>query len=368
MRIGIEITPLTAAPTGVGYYVRHLLEALLSQQNSPEYVGFASGLHPPNLSGLLLKYRCLPIPTRLLYKCWEHTGLPCVDKFLGGVDVYHAVNYVLPPVKKAKRILSIHDLCFLRHPEWASPKIVGPFQRTIRKHAHEADKVIACSESTKKEIVALLELPADRIRVIYDAADALFQPVEPELAQKQTADALNITFPYMLFVGTREPRKNLGGLLKAFSKANIPHHLVIAGGSGWNSSELQEQVTRLNLEDKVHFTGYIHDRTLFPALYSAATAFVFPSWYEGFGLPVLEAMACGCPVIASNATSMPEVGGDAVLYAIPEDTDAWTKTLEQVSGDDGLRESMGQKGLEQANRFSWQRCAEETFDCYRSVL
>lgn len=368
MRIGIEITPLTATPTGVGYYVRHLLEALVSQQNSPDYVGFASGLHPPNLSNFSLKYRRLPVPSRLLYKCWEHTGLPCVDNFLGGVDVYHAMNYVLPPTAKAKRILSIHDLCFLRHPEWASPKIVGPFQRTIRKHAHEADKVIACSESTRREIIELLELPDDRIRVICDAADTMFQPIEPEVARKQVADLLNITFPYMLFVGTREPRKNLGNLLEAFSKADIPHHLIIAGGSGWNSNDLQEQVTRLNLADKVHFTGYIHDRALFPALYSAATAFVFPSWYEGFGLPVLEAMACGCPVIASNATSMPEVGGDAALYVTPQDADAWASTLEKVCGDDALRESMGQKGIEQAKRFSWQQCAEETLNCYRSVL
>ena len=125
---------------------------------------------------------------------------------------------------------------------------------------------------------------------------------------------------------------------------------------------------RLHLQEKVHFTGYINDRVLFPALYSAATAFVFPSWYEGFGLPVLEAMACGCPVIVSNTTSMPEVGGDAALYAAPEDTDGWAKLLEQVSGDDVLRQTMSQKGFERSKRFSWQRCAEETLECYRSVL
>jgi len=368
MRIGIEITPLTAAPTGVGYYVRHLLAALLSQQDCSEYVGFASGMHVPNITSLPLYYRRVPIPTRLLYKSWENIGLPYVDTLLGGVDVYHAVNYVLPPTKNAKRVLSIHDLCFLRHPEWASPKIVGPFQRTIRKHAHEADTVIACSESTKREIIELLELPEERIRMIHDAADVLFQPVHHDVARKQVADTLNISFPYMLFVGTREPRKNLGTLLEAFAKADIPHHLVIAGGSGWNSSDLQEQVVRLHLQEKVHFTGYINDRVLFPALYSAATAFVFPSWYEGFGLPVLEAMACGCPVIVSNTTSMPEVGGDAALYAAPEDTDGWANLLEQVSGDDVLRQTMSQKGFERSKRFSWQRCAEETLECYRSVL
>ena len=368
MRVGIEITPLNNAPTGVGYYVRHLLEQLSKLPDPPEYACFASGLRAPDTSGLAITHRRLPMPTRLLYMCWEKTGVPRVDRLLGGVDVYHAVNYVLPPVAKARRVLSIHDLCFLRHPEWASPKIVGPFRRTIRQHAHQADRVIACSESTKKEIVDLLELPENRIRVIYDAADNMFQPVEANRARQQVAQVLGISHPFFLFVGTLEPRKNLGGLLEAFSRAKVPHHLVIAGGSGWKSSELRVQALSLSIEDKVHFTGYIHDRALFPALYSAATAFLFPSWYEGFGLPVLEAMACGCPVIASNTTSMPEVGGDAMLYAAPEDANAWTTAIQQAAEDESLRNDMRRKGLEQALKFSWRRCAEETMECYRSVL
>ncbi|MCK5862373.1 MAG: glycosyltransferase family 4 protein [Candidatus Hydrogenedentes bacterium] len=368
MRVGIEITPLTSTPTGVGYYVRHLLEALLELPERPGYIGFSSGLHRPDMQGIPVDFRRIPLPTRFLYQCWASVGIPQVDRFLGGVDVYHAVNYVLPPVQRARRVLSIHDLCFLRHPEWASPKIVAPFQRTIRKDAHEADLVIACSEATKREIVELLELPPEHIRVIYDAADSLFHPVAVDQAKEQVARALGIKESYLLFVGTREPRKNLSTLLEAFSQADIPQHLVIAGGAGWNSRELQDQVMRLNLESKVHFTGYIQDRSLFPALYSAAVAFVFPSWYEGFGLPVLEAMACACPVIASNTTSIPEVGGDAALYVAPDDVAAWVSALRQVVGDKALRDTMCKKGLEQAERFSWKRCAEETLDCYRSLV
>ncbi len=368
MRVGIEITPLNSAPTGVGYYVRHLLTALLQLPASPEYHGLASGLSAPDLSNLPIPYRRLPVPTRMLYKCWEALEWPRVDSLLGGVDVYHAVNYVLPPVVAARRVLSIHDLCFLRHPEWASPKIAGLFRKNIQKHAYAADAVIACSEATKQDIVTLLNVPDERVQVIYDAADAIFHPIGRGLAKTHVADALKIDAPYLLFVGTREPRKNLPGLLKAFALAKLPHRLIIAGGMGWNSEGLQERAIELGIADNVIFTGYLHERSLFPALYNAADAFVFPSWYEGFGMPVLEAMACGCPVIASDATSLPEVGGNAACYVAPDDVEALAHAMRQVASDTTLREEMREKGLRQAQRFSWRRCAEETVACYRSLV
>ena len=368
MRIGIEITPLSGALTGVGYYVRHLLAELLRQPDAPDYRGFASGVNNPQLSGLPLPYRRIPVPTRLLYKCWDIAQRPHVDALLGGVDVFHAVNYVLPPVRSARRVLSIHDLCFLRHPEWASPKIVKPFQRNIKRHANQADKIIACSEATRQNIVSLLEVPPDRVQVIYDAADIIFHPIKRELAQEHVFEALGIDAPYLLFVGTCEPRKNIEGLLTAFAQADLPHRLVIAGGSGWNTHSLAERAVSLNVADRVLFTGYLHERSLFPALYNAADAFVFPSWHEGFGMPVLEAMACGCPVIASDATSLPEVGGTAAHYVAPDDAEALTQAMQEVTSNPELQKDMREQGLQQAKRFSWSKCAEETLACYRSLV
>ncbi len=368
MRIGIEITPLTHTPTGVGYYVRHLLAAMVRLSDASALHGFASGVRPLDAEHIPIWYVRLPVPTRLLYQCWDIFGYPRVDRMLGGVDVYHAVNYVLPPVKRARRVLSIHDLSFVRYPEWTSPRIVSPFQRTIKRHAHEADAVITCSEATRQDIIELLDVPRERIHVIHDAADSLFHPVEPEKAARQVHEQLGIEPPYMLFVGTLEPRKNITGLLDAFARADVPHRLLIVGGEGWGQDELPGHVARLGIEERVVFSGYIQDRTLFPALYSAADAFLFPSWYEGFGLPILEAMACGCPVISSNTSSLPEVGGDAPYYVAPEDTDALTTAIEQLAADRAMRRRMREKGLLRARCFSWNTCAEQTLACYRSVL
>lgn len=366
MRIGIEITPLTHTPTGVGYYVRHLLAALVESDHS--FYGFASGIRHLDADHISIWYMRLPVPTRLLYRTWEMLGHPQVDRLLGGVDVYHAVNYVLPPVSKARRVLSIHDLSFIRFPQWSSPKIVAPFRRSIMRHAHEADAVIACSQATKNDIVSLLHLEPERVHVIYDAADPLFAPASKEEAANRVRKELGIDGPFFLFVGTIEPRKNITTLVEAFARADVPHRLVIAGGRGWNSEEVFACIERKGIRDRVCTTGYIQDRSLFPALYNAATALVFPSWYEGFGLPVLEALACGCPVIASNAASLPEVGGDAVLYADPEDVALFARHIEAVAMDETLRGELRERGRVQAARFSWTTCAKETLACYRSVV
>lgn len=364
MRIGIEITPIGATPTGVGYYTRHLLAELVRQRQDHSYVGFASGVRALDLSGIPIPFRRMPVPTRLLYTLWNATGMPRVDRFLGGVDVYHAVNYVLPPLARAARVLTVHDLAFLRHPKWCSPKIVGPFSRTIVRHVQRAHAVIACSQATRGDILELLDAKPERVHVVYEAADALFRPVDRTLAQKRVQDALGVAPPYLLFVGAIEPRKNIATLLQAFAAARLPHRLVLAGGWGWNSASIPEEAVRLGIMDRLVFTGYVRDRSLFPALYSAADLFVFPSWYEGFGLPVIEAMACGCPVVCSTAASLPEVGGDAPEYVAPEDVDGLAAALVRISEDAALREDMRAKGLRQAHQFSWERCAAETLACY----
>lgn len=368
MRIGIEITPLTHTPTGVGYYVRHLLEALTRTPEAHTLRGFASGIHPLDTDHIPIWYMRLPIPTRLLYRLWDSIEFPRVDRMLRGVDVYHAVNYVLPPVKEARRVLSIYDLSFLRYPEWSSPKVIAPFQRSIRRHARDADAVIACSEATRRDIIEMLDVAPERIRVIHAAADALFQPMEPEMAMGRLRAALGLETPFLLYVGTIEPRKNVTGLIEAYAGADVPQRLVIAGGKGWGCNDLPELVARLGLEERIMFTGYLQDRALFPALYSAADAMIFPSRYEGFGLPVLEAMACGCPVVTSDSSSLPEVGGDAPRYVAPDDAAGLASAIAEVAADTALRQAMRDKGLRQAQQFSWETCARETLACYRSVL
>ena len=368
MRIGIELTPLTYTLTGVGYYARHLVRELATLAGAEHLRGFIAGTRvlESELPGIAVKR--FPLPPRLLNPLWKYAGWPCVDTVLGGVDVYHAVNYVLPPLKQARGVLSIHDLGFLRNPGWTHPRIAAPFQKTIRLDAARADAIIACSRATKEDIVSLLGVDPDKVHIIYDAADTAFVPIERERAEERVREALGISPPYLLFVSTVEARKNVTGLLSAFAEADIPHKLVIAGAPGWGSEAALAEAEYRGLSERVVFTGYVPDRSLFPDLYSAADAFVFPSWYEGFGLAMLEAMACGCPVIASNTSSLPEVGGDAPVYVDPGDIEGLSQQMERVAGDEALRASMREKGLAKARDFSWRRCAEETLACYGRLL
>ena len=368
MRIGIELTPLTYALTGVGYYVRHLVRELAALTEPGTLIGFVAGARKPVEENPAIPYRRFPVPPRLLNSLWGRAGMPCVDRLLGGTDVYHAVNYVLPPLKRARGILSIHDLGFLRDPGWSSPKTRAPFERTIRRDAVRADVIIACSQATKDDIISLLNVDPGKIEVIYDAADASFAPVERDQAACRVREALGIATPYLLFVSTLETRKNVATLLSAFARADVPHTLVLAGAPGWGSEAVTAQAAKLGVSDRVVFTGYLPDRSLFPSLYSAAEAVVFPSWHEGFGLAMLEAMACGCPVIASNASSLPEVGGDAPVYVDPGDVDGLVRAMERVCGDEPLRAGLSEKGIARARAFSWRKCALETLDCYGRLL
>ena len=368
MKTGIEITPLTARLTGIGYYTRHLVQALCALPERPELRGFASGIRPPQLGTLSLPHRWLPLPTRALYQIWNKTGFPRVDSLLGGGQVYHAVNYVLPPLKKAAAILTIHDLAFLLPPEWSSPKIVGPFRKAITRHARQAQLIIVPSLATQRDAVELLDIDPEKVRLIPHAGDPDFSPQPSDQAEAVLQKELNLPGPFFLCVGTLEPRKNLRSLLRAFLKTELPHKLVFVGGRGWGDQLLAEHPVTEKERNRLVFTGYLEDRVLFPALYSLATAFVFPSWYEGFGIPLVEAMACGCPVISSDTSSLPEVAGDAARYAAPDDEEGWTKALEEVASDPLLRQRLREEGLKQAQLFSWEKTATATFQCYQEFF
>lgn len=371
MRIGIEVSPLTRARTGVGNYTYFLLKALLAEDTGRTFHGFSSGRQEICLEGLegVRSHRHVPLPTRALYQCWSTFGRPRVDRLLGGVDLYHATNYFLPPVASARRVVTFYDLAFLKHPEWCSPKIVGPFANNVRHFAREADALLVCSEATKRDVVELLGVVPEKITVAYGAVDEGFTPMSREAAEERVAQKLRLTLPYLLFVSTLEPRKNIEGLLRAFAriKQEIPHTLVLAGAPGWNMGHLDARIQSLGLESRVRRMGYVADRADLPTLYAAADAFVFPSFYEGFGLPVLEAMTCGCPVIVSNRASLPEVAGDAARYVDPDNMEDIAQAMREVLQEPELRASMRERGVAQARKFSWNACAEATLDVYRRV-
>ena len=371
MHVGIDVSPLTLHPTGVGIYTRSLLRHLMALEQECVFSGLSSGLAEMDEEALrtLAHHRHLHVPTRGVYRTWSLFGRPRADRLLGGVDLYHATNYFLPPVQRGGGVLTIYDLAFLRRPELCSPRIVGPFSRSVRRFATQADAVLTCSEATKRDLIELCGLGEEKITVAYGAVEEGFQPRDREEAKHFLAERHGLETPFVLFVSTIEPRKNVEGLVSAFASiaGDIPHTLVLAGGTGWNAEGVDERIESLDLRDRVRRLGYIGSRTELPFLYSAADAFVFPSFYEGFGLPVLEAMACGCPVVVSNTSSLPEVAGEAGFYVNPEDIEAMASVLREVLTDEGLRAEAREKGLAQAQRFSWEETARTTMDLYQRL-
>ncbi len=370
MQVGYDMGPITNSRTGVGNFCYSLLEALLNLPDAPAIKGLATGLGAPSLDALADRVTCrhVPIPTRAMYAMWNAFRFPAVESLIGSLDVYHATNYFLPPSRRGRRVLSIFDLAFLVRPEWCSPKVVGPFSKNIRRFAHDADLLLASSESTMHDIVNLLEVPEEKVRVTYGAANVSLQPVPRDEAQQCVAEWFGIRDPYLLFAGTIEPRKNVRGLIRAFRllAKSLPHRLVLAGSIGWNSGNTLDEFGKPGLADKVTHTGFVTYDEL-SALYSAADVFVFPSFYEGFGLPVLEAMTCGCPVVASNVSCLPEVGGGAAVYCDPEDEEGISNAIEHVINDTELRSRMIAEGHDRARQFSWRSCAEATLSAYREI-
>jgi len=372
LRVGIEVSAVTTRPTGVGTYIREILRETLRQAAPDEsFSGFTSGLGEIDAAALagLAQHRHLSVPTRALYHVWNVTQRPRVDRALGGVDVYHATNFFLPPVQRAKRLLTVYDLTFLRHPEWCSPKIVGPFSRHIRRFVREADAVLTCSEASRQDITTLLDCAPEKIHVAYGAPDAIFVPHDPDRARALVAQRFGIRTPYVLFVSTLEPRKNLDGLLRAFAQVqrDSAHTLVLVGAEGWNQEPVDAMIARHGVGNRVQRLGYVQDRADLPLLYVGASAFVLPSFYEGFGIPVLEAMACGTPVITTRRASLPEAGGDAVEYVDPDDAEDIARGVLRVLQDPAHTEMLRTRGLAQAARFTWADAAARVLGLYREL-
>jgi len=372
VRIGIDLSSLTSNRTGVGSFTYYMTKHLLAIATDATFSGFSSGLHPivPGALKGCIQNRHLKLPTRALYKLWEWTGFPRVDAFLGGTDVFHATNYYLPPVKSSRRVLTIYDLAFMKNPHWGSPKIVGPFSKALRHFAHQADAVITCSKSSKLDIVDRLYIDPAKITVTYGAVDDTFHPVSRPEAVDYLAREHGIHLPFILYVGTLEPRKNIDGVLDSFAqiKDDFPHSLVLTGQAGWNMEHLEDRIRDLGLVDRIHRVGYLPHHFDLANFYSAAELFFFPSFDEGFGLPVLEAMTCGCPVVCSGRGALPEVAGDAAQQVNPDDVETMATTLRMVLMNERLRGAMTQRGLVQAKQFTWASCAEQTLSVYRGLL
>lgn len=370
MRVALDAIPLVAAKTGIGHYTDALADSLARYHEHNQYTllspfdfAFHSGNGTPN--NLIKQY----VPARSVFRKWWLMGSPALLR-ITPFDVFHGTNYCIPMWAPCPTVVTIHDLSLFTQKHTHETDNVRRGKRRMPLMAWKSTLVIAPSEWTKKEILQFLPVKEHKIRVVGEGARRHMYP-QREDEFLPVLDRYDIRGPYLLYVGTIEPRKNLLTLLRAYDELlRTTQHkpqLVLAGGKGWLFDEVFNLVNELKLQDQVKFTGYVPDEDL-PALYSGALAFVYPSLYEGFGLPPLEAMSCGAPVITTNVTSLPEVVGEAGLMHAPEDAHALTQAMATLLDDADARSFYKHAGLERAKLFSWERAARETQAVYEEVV
>ncbi|MCG8346742.1 MAG: glycosyltransferase family 4 protein [Chloroflexales bacterium] len=356
---------------GVSHYIEQLLQhlALINQPNRYS-VYTTRGLDastlglPPNFG---VRPSRLPTINPRVRIPWEQFLAPFLLR-RSGADIFHGVLNVIPLACPIPSVVTIHDLAFIRFPHTFRSYNRTYLDLATRTSVRRASYVLVVSEHTKREVVGLLGVPAERVIVTPNAARAHFQPPDPAaLAAFRAHHSLPEQF--VLYVGTLEPRKNLTTLLDAYSQIarQSAAPLLIGGGKGWLYQPVFERLDALGLRDRVHFIGYIDEDEL-PLWYAAATLFVFPSLYEGFGMPPLEAMACGTPVVAANGSSLPEVVGDAGLMTPPTDANTLAEAILRLLRDDALRAELSERGLRRSQRFSWHKTAQDTLAVYERVM
>jgi glycosyltransferase involved in cell wall biosynthesis len=371
-RIGIDYTAAVRQSAGIGRYTRELVGAVAELDRDNEYILFSAGRDPqqrrwPDNFSL----RALPLTDRHLAILWQRLRVPIpVEWITGRVDLFHSPDFVLPPVRRARTAVTVHDLSFMRHPECSSPPLLDYLMRSVPPSVRRADVVLADSAATRDDLIELLGIPPDRITVVYAAIDHDFGASVDETPPEPTLARYGIRRPYILGLGTLQPRKNFVRLIHAYhqlrERHDIPHQLVIGGGRGWLDQEIDEAIEGLGLENAVRLAGFIAEKDL-PALYHGADVFAFPSLYEGFGIPVLEAMACGTPVVTSTTSSLPEVAGDAALLVEPTNVEALSHALDRLIHEESLRDSLIERGYRQITRFSWHDSARRLLEVYNQI-
>jgi len=371
MKIGIDISQLAFPGTGVGTYTKNLVENLLRIDQENDYVLFYSSLRREikgeelkieNNNVKLKNYRFPPLFLEIL---WNRFHFLSIEKFTGQLDVFHTSDWLEPPAKCPK-VTTIHDLAIFKYPEAFSPRgghnIVSNLKRKLEWVKKESRVIIAVSENTKNDVIEILGISPKRIKVIYEACDEIFMRKRSQKEIEEVKKKYKISGDYILGVGTLEPRKNLKRLFEAFSllTESVPVKLVVTGKVGWG-----ESIEKLKIKnEKLKILGYVPKEDLAP-LYAGAQVFVYPSLYEGFGLPILEAMACGCPVVTSNISSMPEVAGKAAILIDPKNIEDIALGIKKAIEK---RDELIREGFERVKNFSWEKNAKETLKIYKEIV
>lgn len=372
--IAIDYTPAYEQKAGIGRYVRELTSALAQADTGTPYRLFVAGTSRDQLPPAPhhnFAWHTTPLTPRWLARIWYRARLPLpVEIWTGKVNLFHATDFVLPPtLPKTRTLLTVHDLSFVRIPEAASPRLKHYLDQVVPRSARRADHILADSQATKDDLIAIYNLPPDKITVLLSGVDPRFKRSSIGLLTMRKTYRMGQR-PYLFTVGTVQPRKNYVRLVLALQQLRREGYdldLVICGGKGWLADPLYEAIRSENLEEHVHLIGFADDADL-PALYSGAEIVAFPSLYEGFGFPVLEGMACGTPVVTSRVSSLPEVAGNAAMLVNPLDLDEIVNAIRRLLDDSALRAELIQKGYEQVKRFTWEASANHLRQIYTALL
>jgi glycosyltransferase involved in cell wall biosynthesis len=370
MNIAFDARPLTLYKTGIGKYTENLFRHLKDADSNVNLYLYSNRdmiikgeKDVACTGGTFAKYNS---------SLWFQLSLPFyLNKQSGNkIDLFHGAMAMLPLAVRMPTVVTIYDLVLEKFPETMHWKNWLSLKTLMRVSARKASKIIAISENTKKDIIDYFRIDEEKIRVIHLGINSQFSP-QPDSNEAEVLSKYNLTGGYILSVGTLEPRKNFHRLINAYkmvaSSGQKTPKLVIIGGQGWGNEELGKVVRESGLDERVRLAGYVPDEDL-PILYRQAAAFVYPSLYEGFGLPPLEAMACGTPVITSNLSSIPEVVGDAAMLIDPYNTAEIAQAIASVLKNEGLRDNLRTSGLARSRLFNWDKTARETLSLYREVI
>ncbi len=375
MRIGIDVRPMVSEGTGVGSYALNLIKNIASLDSNNNYTLFSNSfkdrislesLHLP----LNFKLKDYWVPNRILRGLWNYISYPPIESFVGDVDIFHSPHSIPIPVRKAKLIVTIHDLYFLKYPDMVGRDVIEDHRRLSTNYLIKVRKIITVSDNSKKDIIELFDVNPEKITVIYEGVDDIFRVVNEDTSLENVRKKYRLPHEFILFIGTISPRKNPGGLIESISilrKRGLKDiSLIMIGPEGFKAGEVLRLIYERNIEDSVRHIGYVPYEDM-PYIYNMASLLVYPSLYEGFGLPPLEAMACGVPVIASNISSIPEILGDAALLVDPYNPGEIADYIEKILNDESLRSSHIEKGLKKAASYSWEDTAKKVLKVYEEI-
>jgi Glycosyltransferase len=370
MKFALDLTSMPDKPGGVGVYIENLAKALL-KLNAPEellLIGSAKTLERIGVDGNSSRAVAEPSGGRAGRLAWEQAILPSLLR-KRKADVLHSPHYTAPFFAPTNSVVTFHDMTFFLYPDLHTVAKRTIFPAVMRITANRSTKIIASSESTRRDLIAILLVDPRKVVTVELAAGDLYRPTSFSDTSSVCRKHGLRPGQYLLFVGVFEPRKNIPTLISAFAglAETYPElQLALVGKPGWMYEEIFTRAKQLNLANRVEFLGYVADADL-PALYTGARALLFRSLYEGFGLPVLEALQCGTPVVTSNISSMAEIAGDAALLVDPWDPQDLRNATARILSSRELSRELSRKGLERARSFSWKRCAASTLDVYREA-